>query len=105
MAHPTLYGIVPPIITPMNADESVNIPELRRQIRLLVHVHLAHLYIGALLGYFVHHGAQHPAGAAPAGPEVQQYGLFAVEHFLCKVFLGNVDDCHIFSLLNGCYVY
>jgi len=80
-------------------------PELRRQIRLLVHVHLAHLYIGALLGYFVHHGAQHPAGAAPAGPEVQQYGLFAVEHFLCKVFLGNVDDCHIFSLLNGCYVY
>ena len=32
MAHPTLCGIVPPIITPMNADESVNIPELRRQI-------------------------------------------------------------------------
>ena len=32
MAHPTLYGIVPPIITPMNADESVNIPELRNQI-------------------------------------------------------------------------
>ena len=32
MAHLTLYGIVPPIITPMNADESVNIPELRRQI-------------------------------------------------------------------------
>jgi 4-hydroxy-tetrahydrodipicolinate synthase len=32
MAHPTLYGIVPPIITPMNADESINIPELRNQI-------------------------------------------------------------------------
>ena len=32
MAHPTLHGIVPPIITPMNADESVNIPELRNQI-------------------------------------------------------------------------
>ena len=32
MAHPPLHGIVPPIITPMNADESVNIPELRRQI-------------------------------------------------------------------------
>ena len=32
MAHPTLHGIVPPIITPMNADESINIPELRRQI-------------------------------------------------------------------------
>ena len=79
-------------------------PELRRQVRLLVHVHLAHLYIGALLGYLVHHRAQHPAGAAPAGPEVQQNGLFAVEHFLCKVFLGNVDDCHIFSLLNGCCV-
>lgn len=32
MAHPTLRGIVPPIITPMNADESINIPELRNQI-------------------------------------------------------------------------
>ncbi len=32
MAHPTLHGIVPPIITPMSADESVNIPELRNQI-------------------------------------------------------------------------
>ena len=32
MAHPTLHGIVPPIITPMNADESINIPELRNQI-------------------------------------------------------------------------
>ena len=79
-------------------------PELRRQIRLLVHVHLAYLYIGALLGDLVHHRAQHPAGTAPAGPEVQQNRLFAVEHFLCKVFLGNVDDCHIFSLLNGCCV-
>ena len=27
-----LHGIVPPIITPMNADESVNLPELRNQI-------------------------------------------------------------------------
>ena len=47
---------------------------------------------------------EQPAGAAPAGPEVQQNGLFAVEHFLCKIFLGNIDDCHIFSLLNGCCV-
>ena len=36
MAHPPLHGIVPPIITPMNADESVNIPELRRQIEAKV---------------------------------------------------------------------
>ena len=27
-----IKGIIPPIVTPMNADESVNIPELRRQV-------------------------------------------------------------------------
>jgi len=32
MKHVELKGIIPPIITPMNADESVNIDELRNQI-------------------------------------------------------------------------
>ena len=27
-----IKGIIPPIVTPMNADESVNIPELRNQV-------------------------------------------------------------------------
>ena len=27
-----LKGIIPPIITPMNEDESINVAELRRQI-------------------------------------------------------------------------
>ena len=27
-----IKGIIPPIVTPMNADESVNIPELRSQV-------------------------------------------------------------------------
>ena len=32
MKNTPIKGIIPPIITPMNADESVNIEELRRQI-------------------------------------------------------------------------
>jgi len=31
-----IKGIIPPIVTPMNADESVNIPELRNQIERLI---------------------------------------------------------------------
>ncbi len=72
-------------------------PNCAGQLRLLVHVHLAHLHIGALLGHLVHDGAEHPAGAAPAGPEVQQDGLFALQHFLRKVFFRDGNDCHIFT--------
>ena len=32
MKNVPIKGIIPPIVTPMNADESVNIPELRSQI-------------------------------------------------------------------------
>ena len=32
MKNVPIKGIIPPIVTPMNADESVNIPELRNQI-------------------------------------------------------------------------
>lgn len=32
MKHVEIKGIIPPIVTPMNADESVNIPELRNQV-------------------------------------------------------------------------
>lgn len=32
MKRVAIKGIIPPIITPMNPDESVNIPELRRQV-------------------------------------------------------------------------
>ena len=31
-----LKGIIPPIITPMNEDESINEPELRRQVNRLI---------------------------------------------------------------------
>ena len=54
-------------------------PELTRQLRLLVHVDLANLHVGALLGHLVHHRGQHTAGAAPAGPEIQQHSLVAVQ--------------------------
>ena len=73
--------------------------ELSRQLGLLVHVHLAHLDVGALLGHLVHDGAEHPAGAAPAGPEVQQDGLGAPEHLSVEVFFRDGDDCHIYCLL------
>lgn len=32
MCNVVIKGIIPPIVTPMNPDESVNIPELRRQV-------------------------------------------------------------------------
>ena len=31
MKNVPIKGIIPPIVTPMSADESVNIPELRNQ--------------------------------------------------------------------------
>ena len=32
MKHLEIKGIIPPVVTPMNADETVNIPELRNQV-------------------------------------------------------------------------
>ena len=36
MKNVTIKCIIPPIVTPMSADESVNIPELRNQIARLI---------------------------------------------------------------------
>ena len=36
MKHVEIKGIIPPILTPMNADESLNLPELRNQIERLL---------------------------------------------------------------------
>ena len=72
--------------------------ELRGQLGLFIHIDLAHLDIGALLGHLVHDGAQHPAGAAPGGPEVQQNRLCAVQHLGFKIFFGNGNNSHIGSL-------
>ena len=35
MKHVDIKGIIPPILTPMNEDESLNLPELRNQIERL----------------------------------------------------------------------
>ena len=72
--------------------------ELRGQLGLFIHIDLAHFDIGALLGHLVHDGAQHPAGAAPGGPEVQQNRLCAVQHLGFKIFFGNGNNSHIGSL-------
>lgn len=36
MSNVEIKGIIPPILTPMNADESLNLPELRNQIERLL---------------------------------------------------------------------
>ena len=36
MKHVDIKGIIPPILTPMNEDESLNLPELRNQIERLL---------------------------------------------------------------------
>ena len=77
--------------------------ELGGQIGLLVHIDLAHLDVGALLGHLVHDGAQHPAGAAPGGLEIEQDGLSALQHLGLKVFFRDGDDCHIVSLHKECF--
>ena len=52
-------------------------PETACQLRILVHIHLDHPHVAALSGDLLHLGRNHPAGAAPGGPEIQQDGLFA----------------------------
>ena len=58
------------------------------QLRLLVHVDLADEDVRAFGGYLVHHGGDHAAGAAPAGPEVQEHGLFAALYLGCEIGSG-----------------
>ena len=36
MKHVDIKGIIPPILTPMHEDESLNLPELRNQIERLL---------------------------------------------------------------------
>ena len=70
MNNPAIKGIITPIITPMNPDESVNLPELRNQIERQiaggVHQHAPHaavqaVWMGAEMGQQVIEPAVHAA--------------------------------------------
>ena len=95
-----LTGILHGFGMPMLRDEPVEITGLKAGI---IHIDLAHLDVGALLGHLVHDGAQHPAGAAPGGPEIEQDGLSALQHLGLKVFFRDGDDCHIVFLHKECF--
>ena len=61
----------------------------RRQFRLLVDVYLADLDVVAGVGYLCNDRCKHAAGAAPAGPEINEYGLVAAEYFALKIALSD----------------
>ena len=52
MKNVEIKGIIPPIITPMNDDESINTAELRNQVNRLIDggVHLSLIHICNLSG-------------------------------------------------------
>ena len=53
--------------------------ETAGQLGVFVHINLAHPDVGSLVGDLLNEGADHPAGAAPAGPEVQKHRFVGVE--------------------------
>ena len=72
--------------------------ELHGKLHLLVHIDLAYSHVGALPGDFLHNGAHHPAGAAPACPEVQQDRLLRLGKRF-EILFGNGCNGHTLSLL------
>src|SRR3990172_13041905 len=76
--------------------------ELHPGVRVVVDVQLADRDLAGVLGSEgVDRGRQAPAGAAPLGPEVHEYGSARLENRLVKVAVGKGLDilaCHRFSL-------
>ena len=52
--------------------------EAAGQLRLLIDIHLADFDVLSFLSDLVQDWTYHPAGAAPAGEEVQQNGFFGI---------------------------
>ena len=62
------------------------------KLPLRIHIYFADFYIGPLSCNLIYHRAYHPAGAAPAGPKVQQHRLFTVHHFIVEILFGNIQS-------------
>ena len=63
--------------------------ELRRGVRVLVHVELADRHLAVVVGRErVDRRRQPPARAAPLRPEVDEHGLVRLDHGLLEVAIG-----------------
>ena len=57
--------------------------KFHRRLGVGVNVNFAHYYFAFVLaGKLFHHGAYHAAGAAPFGPEIDQYRLVAADDLI-----------------------
>ena len=74
--------------------------EAHGQRLLLVHVHLSDLHLRVPGGELVHHRALHPARAAPIRPKIHQHRLLGLQHFLFKVFCGDLNLSHCYHILS-----
>ena len=75
-------------------------PEAAGQLRLLVDIYLADLDVLPLFGNLIQNGTYHPAGAAPAGEEVQKNGLFGIQNLFMEIILVNMQNFHCVFLLD-----
>ena len=73
--------------------------EAAGQLRLLIDVHLADLDVLPLFGDLIQDGSYHPAGAAPAGEEVQKNGLFGIHNLFMEIILVDMQNFHCVFLL------
>ena len=69
------------------------------QFRLLVDVYLADFDVFTLFSDLVQNRCYHPAGTAPAGEEVKQYGLVGIHNLLMNILLVDMQSFHCVFLL------
>src|SRR4051812_23181287 len=66
-----------------------------RCVRIVVDVELhdRHLLV-KLAADLLERGGNHPTGAAPFSPEVDEHGLFGADHIVLEAVVGNVLGAH-----------
>ena len=82
-----------------NADNLI----LTCQIEFFIHIDLTDLHIGTLRRDLIQNGADHPAGAAPGCPEVQQHRFVTVQNLSLEIISVNMFYGHIHS--SSCFVF
>jgi len=72
---------------------------------LLIYVYLCDLDVGALGSDLIEDGSYHAAGSAPGCPKVKQNGLVGVENFRVEIFVVDMNNSHVKSLLKNLVCY
>ena len=70
--------------------------ELRRRCRIVVDIELGDAdLVFVLIGDLIEDGRDHLARTAPFGPEIEQYGLFVLEHVFIESRVACVNDAWV----------